>query len=128
MDHITWPYSRQLKLHFQLASMLIVEMKFICLLSLSYYINLTRHLYSLFPSVLMLPCGQPYQFIFIAELFNFFHLQETTTKRPILRLLFLFLWNWKILHVTSREMARWNKGLIYAIKKKVLNSTATFGK
>lgn len=48
LDHITWPYSRQLKFHFQLARMLIVEMKSICLLSLSYYINLSRNLYSLF--------------------------------------------------------------------------------
>lgn len=48
LDHITWPYSKQLKLYFQLARMLIVKMKSIWLFSLS-YINSSRNLYSLFP-------------------------------------------------------------------------------
>lgn len=84
LDHITWPYSKQLKFHFQLAKLLIVGMKPICLLSLSYYINLSRNLYSLFP-----PCWC-YLMAKRPHLFSLLFLSPSAknyNQRPILRFL-----------------------------------------
>lgn len=83
LDHITWPYSKQLKLHSQLARMLIVEMKSICVWSLSYYIYLNRSIYSLF-SLCWCYLVAKHSNLF-SLLFFFLPSTKTTTKRPILR-------------------------------------------
>lgn len=116
LDHITWPYSKQLKLHSQLARMLIVEMKSICVWSLSYYIYLNRSIYSLFSLCWCYLVAKHSNLFSLLFFFSSIH-QNHNKKANFEVLQFLFWVSWKIHHITVGEWQGGIKGLFMQLKK-----------